>query len=99
MGGSRLMRGYYTGRYRDQHYAAFQAEYRALIWWRIGLTAFAAVGDVFKYPENWNARSLKYSFGGGVRFKFSRKDNINIRFDAAWGRETRAIYLGFGEAF
>jgi len=32
LGGDVIMRGYYTGRYRDHHYVAFQAEYRIPIW-------------------------------------------------------------------
>ncbi|MEM9023257.1 MAG: BamA/TamA family outer membrane protein, partial [Bacteroidota bacterium] len=50
MGGDKLMRGYYTGRYRDNHMAVVQAEYRMLplpFAKRWGFNVFAGTGKVF----------------------------------------------------
>ena len=41
LGNENIMRGYYEGRYRDQHLTAVQAEYRMKIWNWIGAVAFA----------------------------------------------------------
>ncbi|MCX7973665.1 MAG: hypothetical protein N3B16_04105 [Candidatus Aminicenantes bacterium] len=34
IGGETIMRGYYSGRYRDKYLLAFQGEYRLPWWWR-----------------------------------------------------------------
>jgi hypothetical protein len=46
LGGADMMRGYYGGRFTDKCLMAYQAEYRRLLFWRIGMVAFAATGEV-----------------------------------------------------
>ena len=46
LGSDTMMRGYYTGRYRDKVMAAVQAEYRMPLFWRIGIVGFAGIGNV-----------------------------------------------------
>jgi hypothetical protein len=47
LGGSKMMRGYITGRYRDRTYYTIQSEYRMpQLIWRFGLIFFAGIGDV-----------------------------------------------------
>ena len=99
LGGQRIMRGYYQGRYRDQTLAAAQAEYRGHIWKRFGFVAFAAVGDVGSDLSAVNIGDLKTSLGGGLRFKFNQAENVNLRADVGWGRSTSGVYFGLEEAF
>ena len=37
--------------------------------------------------------------GTGVRYVIAKQNNINLRFDVAWGRKSWAFYLAVGEAF
>ena len=73
LGGSSLMRGYFTGRYRDNNYFAAQVEYRQFVWWRFGAVAFAGSGDVVPEITGLQIRNLKPSFGFGLRFLFDKK--------------------------
>ena len=99
LGSDRELRGYYQGRYRDRHYAAIQAEYRLHIAWRIGMTAFAGVGDVFGPASQASLSALKPSAGGGLRFLMDKKDQVNLRLDFGVGRQSTGFYIAFGEAF
>ncbi len=94
------MRGYYKGRYRDKDYMCIQAEYRRYLFWRIGMAAFAGLGNVNNTVENLLTAVPKYTIGGGLRFKLNRKDNINLRMDYAWGSfSNQGLYIFLSEAF
>ncbi|MDB5271724.1 MAG: hypothetical protein JWO58_91 [Chitinophagaceae bacterium] len=94
------MRGYYKGRYRDKDYLSIQAEYRRHLFWRIGMTAFVSAGDVNNNLANLFGELPKYSYGGGIRLKVNRKENINIRLDYAWGTPgNQGLYIYLAEAF
>lgn len=100
LGGGSRMRGYFLGRYRDRHYVTAQAEYRRMLWWRLGVVAFAGVGDVFGSEESeFRIRNLKWSVGGGLRFVFNRAERVNLRMDVGFGRQTSGVYFQLEEAF
>lgn len=99
LGGSRMMRGYYLGRFRDQHLLATQVEYRTPVWWRIGAVGFAGVGNVFNEVADVALRNLRYSVGGGLRFSVDREERVNIRFDLGIGKGTTGFYFNVAEAF
>ena len=100
MGGGNTMRGYYSGRYRDKTLFAGQMEYRSPRWWRFGSVLFAGIGDVWGSPESDVSFSeLKYSLGGGLRFLFDKENNINLRVDLGFGRDSKGLYFGLEEAF
>ena len=99
LGGSRLLRGYREGRYRDDYLAVAQAELRLPLWWRIGATVFGGVGEVaggldaFPDPENWEA-----CLGAGLRF-FVNDAGGTLRLDWARARDGGGLYISVGEAF
>jgi hypothetical protein len=100
LGSDMDMRGYYKGRFRDKDYIATQVEYRRYLFWRIGMAAFVGLGDVDNNIENLFTTLPKYSFGGGIRIKVNRKDNINLRMDYAWGNSPNSgLYAYLSEAF
>lgn len=100
LGGIETMRGYYMGRYRDNHLLAAQVEWRFPIWWRFIGVGFYGVGDVTHNFHDLSFRGLKHSIGGGLRFTLDAKERINVRFDAAFGFEgSRGFYFQIGEAF
>jgi outer membrane protein assembly factor BamA len=102
MGGETMMRGYYTGRYRDERLAAFQVEYRWLPFAfskRWGAAAFLSTGTVFSRENRFNTDYLRLAGGGGIRFLLFPKKDIFTRIDVAFTREGQGYYFFIGEAF
>lgn len=99
MGNDLIMRGYYTGRYRDQNYLALQAEYRYFldpgipvnIWFlhmqpKFALAAFGGAGAVFNNRDIGLAH-FKPSYGLGVRWFYDEGARLTIRVDYGWGEK------------
>lgn len=99
LGGENIMRGYYSGRYRDKILVAVQAEYRLPIWKRLGMVAFAGLGDVADTLGNIRLGSFKYSVGLGIRFTVVPKEGTNLRLDYGFGKKTSGTYFTVLEAF
>ncbi|PSL43471.1 hypothetical protein CLV51_108161 [Chitinophaga niastensis] len=99
MGNDNIMRGYYTGRYRNQNYLAGQAEYRYLvdpkmhihIWFvdvkpKFALAAFAGSGTVFA-NHDFRFSGFKPSCGAGIRYFYDENAKLTIRIDYAVGEK------------
>jgi len=99
LGGDKLLRGYFKGRYRDHNLFVGQVEYHSPYIWRFGLVAFAGVGDVFHAASTLQDIRIKPAGGIGVRFKLFKDRRMNLRLDLAAGKENHGIYLGILEAF
>ena len=102
MGGETLMRGYYTGRYRDNTLVAAQAEYRFLPFpfsQRWGAAAFIGVGTVAGAINEIDLSYLKAAGGAGVRFLIFKEKDIFTRFDVAFSEDGPGFYFFIGEAF
>ncbi len=100
IGGSNTMRGYYTGYYRYKNLYAFQAEYRANVWKRIGFVVWAGAALT---PEKWYTffdHSLKPNAGIGLRLMFNTTDKLNVRVDQGFGKQGQnGFYLDIAEAY
>ncbi|MCU0471262.1 MAG: outer membrane protein assembly factor [Arcicella sp.] len=99
MGGDMIMRGYFQGSYRDKNLLALQTEYRLQVLKRWGLTGFAGLGGISDEMGAFNINALKPSYGGGLRFKINRKENVNLRMDYGFGNGQQNIYFFIAEAF
>lgn len=99
LGGSSLLRGYYNGRYRDNDAVVLQAEVRQRIVGRLGGVMFAGVGDVAHRLSEFGIGDLKPTGGAGLRYLISRREHLNLRVDAAFGRHTKGFYVNISEAF
>ncbi|WP_162054633.1 BamA/TamA family outer membrane protein [Pontibacter pamirensis] len=104
LGGESIMRGYYTGRFRDKNQLAAQVEYRFLplplsFSSRIGASVFASTGTVFPDFSHLNAKNLKVAGGGGLRYLLFPKKDIYTRADIAFTNEGTGFYILIGEAF
>ena len=102
MGGQSLMRGFYRGRYRDQHLVAGQVELRMLPFpfsKRLGGAVFMAGGQVFGDERRLDARQFQPAGGAGLRFLLFPDKDIYTRVDVAYTREGRGVYIAIGEAF
>lgn len=102
MGGERLMRGYYLGRYRDNNLLAGQVEYRMLplkLAKRWGFVFFAAGGSVFPDFKSYQDSPYRWAAGGGPRFLLFPKKDVYNRLDVAFTSEGVGFYFHIGEAF
>ena len=99
LGGDKLLRGYFKGRYRDHNMFLGQVEYHSPYIWRFSLVAFAGAGDVFHAAGTGQNIHIKPAGGIGERFKIFKDRRMNLRLDLAAGRNDHGIYLGILEAF
>jgi outer membrane translocation and assembly module TamA len=101
LGGDALLRGYYQGRFRDRDLLAFQAEYRAPVWWKLGAVAFASAGQVAPDLGGLRVDAFHPAAGFGFRFLIQEAEGVRIRADFAWGFdvESSGFYINIGEAF
>jgi hypothetical protein len=100
LGGARIMRGYYRGRFRDNYLSAFQAEYRMPIYRKMVMVFFGGLGKVYN-PDEVNFNGLHYSYGTGMRLSINKREKLNLRLDYAFGEPNHPgyFYLGFAESF
>ncbi|WP_324672922.1 BamA/TamA family outer membrane protein [Hymenobacter sp. GOD-10R] len=95
-----LMRGIYEARFRDRQFSTFQAEIRQKLFWRIDGVAFAGVGQVGYKISDYTFDGTKIAGGLGARFRFNRRDRLNIRLDYGVGSGGNSgIIFAVGEAF
>lgn len=93
------LRGYQTGQYRDHAMLTGQVEYRLEAWKRIGVVAFAGLGQVAGGFDRFTTDNVLPSGGAGVRIRLTRQNHMNLRIDYAWGTRSNALYMSVGEAF
>ncbi len=99
LGGDQMLRGYYWGRYRANHYVALQTELRFPIYKRFRGAIFAAAGQVSPSLSQFMISQIRWTAGVGLRFVIHRADRVNIRADQGFGNNTDGFYLNLGEAF
>jgi outer membrane protein assembly factor BamA len=104
LGNDEIMRGYYTGRYRDRNLLAAQTELRYRFSNRFGLVAFAGTGKVFA-NGHYFFNNLKPNYGMGGRYFFDTAKGLSVRIDYGIGEkkpnEARqsGFYVSLAEAF
>ncbi|MFA6151943.1 MAG: BamA/TamA family outer membrane protein [Chitinophagaceae bacterium] len=100
LGGDQFVRGYYFGRYRDQHLSTIQQEFRMPLFWRFGLAAFGGLSSIYSAKHPFSFDNIKYNYGIGLRFLVDKKDKTNLRIDYAIGNNSNnGLYISFGESF
>lgn len=104
LGGESLMRGYYTGRFRDKNQVAAQAELRMLplrlgFSKRLGAAVFGSTGTVFNNFKTLSLNNFVFAGGAGLRFLVFPKKDIYARVDVGFTREGSGVYIFIGEAF
>jgi hypothetical protein len=99
IGNEMIMRGYYNGRFRDDHYVAFQAELRKSIWGPLGMAVFGGFGNVGRNFSDLGI-AIKPNYGIGLRGMMIRKEHLNARLDLGFGEKNiRGVYITISEAF
>lgn len=98
LGDSYSMRGYYQGRYRDNHKVEAQVELRQHIWRRNGIAVWAGAGTVFPKFSEFKMSHVLPNFGIGYRWEF--KKNVNVRLDYGIGKKGQSGFIfNINEAF
>ena len=104
LGNDEIMRGYYSGRYRDENLLAAQTELRYRYSNRFGLVAFGGGGRVFSNGD-FSLKQFKPSYGAGIRYFYDPAKGLSVRADYGIGekrpgeaRQT-GFYLSLAEAF
>jgi len=98
VGGSRKIRGYLRGRYRDNQFYAGQFEWRSPNLWIFRAVLFGGVG--YLGDGNWKIdwHQPIAAFGAGLRVAIN-KEKVNLRLDYGFNAESSGFYLTVGEAF
>ncbi|WP_375418185.1 BamA/TamA family outer membrane protein [uncultured Hymenobacter sp.] len=103
LGGGSLLRGYYEGRYRDRQLLAAQVEVRRALFGRFNGVLFGGLGQVgntLGELAGAGRGGVKAAGGAGLRFRFNRRDRLNVRLDYGVGRGgSSGVYFSIGEAF
>ena len=100
IGGTRRMRGYFEGRFRDRNMLMAQAEYRRELGWNFGIAVFTGFGVVASELHEFEFPTIKPSAGLGLRYQLSKDEKINLRLDYGIGEGgSSGVYLTIGEAF
>jgi len=98
-GGGERARGYFRGRFIDNHQYVLQAEYRLQFHPRWTVAGFALMGEVAGLPGEF-IDDIKPSVGGGIRFKLTKDQNTLLRLDIGVGKDgNNGFYFGVNEAF
>ena len=92
-------RGYQSGRYRDLAIFAMQAEWRRILWRRIGGTVFFGVGEVAPDGRSFAWASILPSGGLGLRYNLLKQGHLNLRTDFAYSNTGFSWSMGIGEVF
>lgn len=102
MGGEMIMRGYYSGRYRDKNMLATQVEHRWLPFAfskRFGGAVFAGAAVVGPKIGSLVPAHARLSGGFGLRYLLFPKKDIFLRLDVGFTKDGPGFYLFTGEAF
>ena len=100
IGGDKLVRGYYFGRYREKNLSTLQLEYRVNLFWKIGLATFGGVTALYPDITSIDKITARPNLGVGLRFLVDKKENTSLRFDyAAGSNDQSGFYVSFGESF
>ncbi len=104
LGNDQMMRGYYSGRYRDENLLALQTEIRYRFNPRLGIVGFLGGGMVYSSGA-FNLHNIKPSYGGGFRYFFDIERGLSVRIDYGLGekrsneKRQSGVYVSLGEAF
>jgi hypothetical protein len=96
LGGSRMLRGYDTFRFRDRNAVLLNAEYRWQIFRPLDMALFVDAGHVFGAVENVALEAEHIQTAYGVGFRIKSGPRVIGRFDVAYSDEGIATNLDLG---
>jgi hypothetical protein len=100
LGGDKIARGYFYGRYRENNLLTLQTETRWTLYKWFGVAAFGGLSSIYSFNDPFNTSNLKPNGGIGLRFRVDKNEGTNLRFDYGIGSDGQSgFYISFGESF
>jgi outer membrane protein assembly factor BamA len=100
LGGDKIVRGYYYGRFRDNHLSTWQSEIRFPVYKRLFAAVFAGISNLYSNQNRFSLQKTKPNYGMGIRFLVDKSENTFLRIDYALGeKRNNGFYISFGESF
>jgi hypothetical protein len=93
------IRGYSSGKYRDNQVYAIQAEYRWRFYKRFGMVGFLGIATAVERISELSEGELLPGLGAGIRYMMLPKERVNIGIDVAVGKDDWGMYFRIGESF
>ena len=93
------IRGYTSGKYRDNQVYVLQAEYRWRFYGRFGAVGFFGLATATENLGSLTENELLPGGGIGFRYLMLPDERINIGLDVAFGKEDWGLYFRIGESF
>lgn len=97
LGGGGLLRGYNSGRYRDEQMLLAQVEYRLNLPGRHGMVFWGGAGGLAERVDQLSMDELLPT--AGIGYRFSVKPKVNLRLDMGFGNGDSGFYFNVNEAF
>jgi hypothetical protein len=97
LGGSTLLRGYSSFRFRDDKLLALGGEYRYELLPKVELALIYSTGKVFPTMSEFDLSGMYRSFGAGIRLKSPRK--VHLRLDVLHSPERTRVDIKLGPSF
>jgi hypothetical protein len=99
LGGDRLLRGWFEGKYRGPGLVALQAEARIPVWSFLNVALYAGIGQVAERSGAMDFATPLAAAGIGARIVLDKESGAALRLDLAWGEGGPEFYLNLGESF
>lgn len=93
------IRGYTSGKHRDNQIYTMQAEYRWRFYKKFGMVGFFGLASAVEKAGDIISSELLPGAGVGFRYMMIPKERINIGFDIAAGKDDWGLYFRIGETF
>jgi hypothetical protein len=97
LGGSQLLRGFHSFRFRDLKLVSVSAEYRFEAWRTVELALLYDAGQVYGENGVLDLGRLEKSYGVGVRLKTPKR--VRLRIDLARSHESTRLHVKFTPSF
>lgn len=98
IGGPYRMRGYYSGRYRDNNAVSIQLELRQHVWEMLGVAAWAGAANLWGKYGKFDLGHTLPDYGAGIRWKLD--GSTCLRFDYGFGKDGQNGFIfSINEAF
>lgn len=93
------IRGYSSGKYRENQVYAIQAEYRWRFYKKLGMVGFAGLATAVDNISELGNTEILPGIGAGIRYMAIPSERVNIGFDVAVGKDDWGLYFRIGESF
>ncbi len=93
------IRGYTSGRYRNNQIYTMQAEYRWRFYKNLGMVGFFGLASAVSHIGDIPTTELLPGIGAGFRYLVIPSERINVGIDVAAGKNDWGLYFRIGEAF